>query len=133
MRECAYQHLCVRQTVMDGLDDLRPLARMLDALADERRLRIVALLSRGALCVCHFEAALDMPQPEVSRQLAILRQAGVVSARREQRWVYYQLATQTDPACSVQLKQLARQLGNKDQIRKDVERLLKTRGPMSCK
>ena len=61
---------------------VRPLTKLFRALGDETRLRIVALLSHGELCVCHLENALDLSQPNVSRQLGILRAAGVVDARR---------------------------------------------------
>jgi ArsR family transcriptional regulator len=115
------------------LEDLAPLARLLEGLGDERRLRMVALLSHGELCVCHIEGALQMPQAEVSRQLGFLRAAGVVTSRREHPWVYYKLAEPEEALCREQLALLARQFGQRDQLRKDVERLLKTRGPNSCK
>ena len=72
--------------------DVRPWSRLLRAVADETRLRIVALLAEGELCVCHVEAALALPQPTVSRHLGVLRAAGVVDARRDGTWVYYRLA-----------------------------------------
>ena len=53
--------------------DVRPLTRLFRALGDETRLRIVALLSHGELCVCHIEAALDLNQSTASRHLGILR------------------------------------------------------------
>jgi ArsR family transcriptional regulator, arsenate/arsenite/antimonite-responsive transcriptional repressor len=114
-------------------DDLAPLARLLEGLADERRLRMVSLLSHGELCVCHIEAALELPQAEVSRQLGFLRAAGVVTARRQHPWVYYRLAEPEEALCRAQLDLLASQFGQRAQLRKDVERLLKTRGPNSCK
>ena len=63
----------------------------LKALSDPARLRIVALLKQGELCVCQLEVALKLSQTNVSRHLAILRQAGLVTDRREGRWVYYSL------------------------------------------
>ena len=61
--------------------EVRPVSRLFKALSDETRLRIVALLSHGELCVCHLHEALGLSQPNVSRQLAILRAAGVVEDR----------------------------------------------------
>ena len=113
--------------------DVRPASRLFKALGDETRLRIVALLSHGELCVCHFEAALGLPQPNVSRQLAVLRNAGVVEARREGTWVYYRLAPQLDDFCKRQLKTLVASFAQRDVLRQDVERLLKTRGPGACR
>jgi DNA-binding transcriptional ArsR family regulator len=76
--------------------DVRSFSRLFKALGDETRLRIVALLAHGELCVCHLEDALRISQPKVSRHLAILRAAGVVDHRREGTWVYYRLAPQAE-------------------------------------
>jgi len=62
------------------------------ALADETRLRILSLLSDGELCVCEITKVLDIGQPKASRHLAVLRQAELVSDRREGMWMYYSLA-----------------------------------------
>lgn len=62
------------------------------ALADETRLRILALLfAEGELCVCDIFAALALPQSTVSRHLAYLRKAGLVNDRRCGLWIYYSL------------------------------------------
>jgi len=64
-----------------------------DVLADATRRRILALLvGRGELCVCELTAALDQIQPKVSRHLAVLKEAGLVSQRRAGTWMYYRLA-----------------------------------------
>lgn len=67
------------------------LASVFKAASEPIRLRILALLARGERCVCHLHAALDAPQPTVSRHLAVLRHAGLVRARREGVWVHYAL------------------------------------------
>jgi len=64
----------------------------LDLLADPtRRLMLTLLTVEQELCVCELEAALDALQPVVSRQLALLREAGWLEARREGRRIYYRL------------------------------------------
>jgi ArsR family transcriptional regulator len=113
--------------------DVGPASRMFKALGDETRLRIVALLSHGELCVCHLEEALGIQQSTASRQLAVLRAAGVVAHRREGRWVYYRLAAQPDALRERQLRSLVRTFGKADTLRRDVERLLAVRGPGSCR
>jgi ArsR family transcriptional regulator len=113
--------------------DVRSFSRLFKALGDETRLRIVALLSHGELCVCHLEEALNLSQPNVSRHLAILRMAGVVDHRREGSWVYYRLAPQPDVGCEEQLSTLMRTFGKRSVVRKDLARLVKVRGPESCK
>lgn len=62
------------------------------ALADITRVRILTLLSRQPeLCVCEFTQVLEMPQPKISRHLAILRNKGLLHDRREGQWVHYRL------------------------------------------
>ena len=112
--------------------DVRPASRMLKALGDETRLRIIALLAHGELCVCHLESALAINQSNASRQLAVLRNSGVVEPRRQGNWMFYRLAPQVDALCRDQLKTLIRSFSQQDVLRKDVERLLKTKGPGRC-
>ena len=112
--------------------DLRPLARLFKALGDETRLRIVALLSHGELCVCHVEAALAVPQPTASRQLGILRNAGVVDSRRQGTWIYYRLAAGMVAASRHQLRALVREFAKRTDLERDVARLLKSKGPGAC-
>jgi ArsR family transcriptional regulator, arsenate/arsenite/antimonite-responsive transcriptional repressor len=113
--------------------DVRSFSRLFKALGDETRLRIVALLSHGELCVCHIEEALRVSQPKVSRHLAILRAAGVVDPRRDGTWMYYRLAPQADAECERQLRSLVRTFAKRSVLRSDLERLVKVRGPESCR
>lgn len=75
-------------------------ARNLDILfkgfADPTRIRILNLLTAGQLCVCDLVELLGLPQPTVSRHLAYLRRAGLVTADRDLRFAYYQLAEPRD-------------------------------------
>jgi ArsR family transcriptional regulator len=113
--------------------DVRPVSRLFRALGDETRLRIIALLAHGELCVCHLQAALGLPQPSVSRQLAILRAAGLVEDRREGTWVYYRLLRQENPECERQLRGLVASYAKDVALRRDVERLVKACGPGACR
>lgn len=61
-------------------------------LSDNTRLRCLALLQKkGELCVCDLTGTLDMVQPKISRHLALLRKAEIVSDRRDGLWIYYRL------------------------------------------
>ena len=113
--------------------EVAPISRLFVALGDDVRLRIVALLPHGELCVCHIEEALGLLQSNVSRHMAILRAAGVVDTRRDFRWVYYSLARQADPARKRLLDGLVRSFSQKDVLRRDVERLRRSKGPGACK
>lgn len=63
------------------------------ALGDRTRLSIVAMLldSPEPLCVCHITERFDLEQPTISHHLAVLRNAGLITAERRANWVYYQL------------------------------------------
>ncbi len=61
------------------------------ALSDETRLRILKLLEGGGLCVCDIFSALDMVQPKVSFHLAVLKESGLITDKKEGRWVHYRL------------------------------------------
>ncbi len=61
------------------------------ALSDPTRLEIVVLLSHGERCVCELQDALAAAQSRLSFHLGVLKDAGVVTDRREGRWVYYTL------------------------------------------
>ena len=113
--------------------NVRSFSRLFKALGDETRLRIVALLSHGELCVCHLEEALGLSQPKVSRHLATLRAAGIVEDHREGTWVYYRLLRQPDADCERQLRGLVKTFARRSVLRRDLERLVKVRGPGSCK
>lgn len=73
------------------LPDADMLANLYKGVSEPIRVRILALLAHGELCVCHLHGELDAPQPTVSRHLSVLRNAGLVRARRDGSWVHYSL------------------------------------------
>ena len=62
---------------------------VLKALADPNRLRILNLLQGKTLCVCDLEATLELNQSNLSRHLAKLKQAGLVSSQKKALYTYY--------------------------------------------
>jgi ArsR family transcriptional regulator len=72
--------------------DGRRTARLFHALADETRLRILGRLRAGEQCVCDLTGALEAAQSRLSFHLRTLKDAGLVTDRRQGRWVYYALA-----------------------------------------
>jgi ArsR family transcriptional regulator len=92
------------------------------ALADETRLKSLLLISHyQELCVCELMAALNLSQPKVSRHLAQLKQAGIVSDRRQGQWVYYQLDDKLVTWARTAIKQTL--VSNGDYLRDDITRL----------
>jgi len=74
------------------LPDISRAARSFHALSDETRLEIVGLLSHGERCVCELQDVLGAAQSRLSFHLKTLKDAGLVTDRREGRWVYYSLS-----------------------------------------
>jgi ArsR family transcriptional regulator, arsenate/arsenite/antimonite-responsive transcriptional repressor len=70
-------------------------ARLFHALSDETRLCILERLRRGERCVCELTDALEAAQSRLSFHLRVLREAGLVTDRREGRWMYYTLNVET--------------------------------------
>src|SRR5258707_8617614 len=61
------------------------------ALADRTRLRLLNLMRDGEVCVCFFAETLHTNNPKISRHLAYLKRAGLVTGRREGKWIHYSL------------------------------------------
>ena len=64
---------------------------LLRALAEPIRLQVVQALARGERCVCDLTGDLDLAQSKLSFHLKVLKEAGLIRARQEGRWVYYRL------------------------------------------
>lgn len=64
--------------------------------------------------------------------MSVLRAADLVTARRDGNWVHYKLARQTDEASRRVLASLVKTFSAQDVVRKDVAKLLKVKGPVSC-
>jgi len=75
-----------------GIHQVPDAVTFFKALADETRLRCLLLISRlQECCVCELVEALSLPQPTVSRHLALLRKSGLLLDRRQGQWVHYRL------------------------------------------
>jgi len=100
-----------------------PLHRVFRALADPTRLRLLNLMAGREVCVCYFVEILRTSQPKVSRHLAYLRKAGLVSARRDGKWMHYRLETPKSKAASKILRETLNHLRNEPEMLRDVARL----------
>jgi ArsR family transcriptional regulator len=67
------------------------LTQIYQCFCDRTRLRILHLLTKSSLCVCHFQNILGEPQVKISKHLAYLRNKGMVSTERKQNWIIYSL------------------------------------------
>src|SRR5678815_5407746 len=71
--------------------DLARAARLFHALSDATRLDILEMLRDGERCVCDLQTDLDAAQSRLSFHLKTLKTAGLVTDRKEGRWVHYAL------------------------------------------
>jgi ArsR family transcriptional regulator, arsenate/arsenite/antimonite-responsive transcriptional repressor len=94
------------------------LANLFLALSDGTRLRLLALIANGEVSVGFLADKLGESQPKVSRHLAYLRNAGLVSTRREGKWVYYVIKDQLDAAATRVLDATLRSIVSDGSIQK---------------
>ena len=67
------------------------IVQLFKALADENRIRVLALLKHGELCVCEIEEILKIQQSNASRHLNKLKLAGLITSGKKSQWVFYRL------------------------------------------
>src|SRR5688572_19688722 len=93
------------------------------AFADPTRLRILSLLIERELCVCDLCDVLDEIQPKISRHLAYLRRADLISARQEGRWIFYRITTEPTPLQRTLLQCVGACLRDFDVLGSDLKKL----------
>lgn len=71
---------------------MREFIKVMKALSDPNRLKIVKMLQHRVLCVCEIQAALELAQSTASKHLKVLEEAGLISFTKEGLWVNYQLS-----------------------------------------
>lgn len=74
--------------------DERKTAAVFKALCDENRIRILKLLTGGEKCACKLLDELSVTQPTLSHHMKILCDSGIVSGRKEGKWMYYSISEQ---------------------------------------
>ena len=94
------------------------------ALADRTRLRLISLIGDSEVCVCFFVVILKTSQPKISRHLAYLRRAGIVTARREGKRMHYRLAVPPDEHAARIFREVRAALSEHPEIQRDRERLM---------
>jgi ArsR family transcriptional regulator len=103
---------------------LRDLVKVFKALSDETRIRLLKLLQQRELCVCELVQALNMTQSRVSRNLGILKDAGLVKDRRDGLWVHYSLNDMSFNKHAGPVLKLLRDWANNDEaVLRDLEGL----------
>ncbi len=93
------------------------------ALADRTRLRLLSLIGENEVCVCFFVEVLKISQPKISRHLAYLRKAGLVSARRQGKWMHYRITAPREAHAKRIFEQVLTWLKDEQEMQRDRERL----------
>jgi ArsR family transcriptional regulator len=96
------------------------LERLLKALGDRTRLRLLNLMREREVCVCYLVEVLKSPQPKVSRHLAYLRRAGIVAAQREGYWMHYRIVQPKNAAGARVFQQVLASLAEDPQMQRDL-------------
>lgn len=103
------------------------LIQIYQCFCDLTRLRILHLLTRTPLCVCHFQEILDEPQVKISKHLAYLRERKMVATERQQNWMIYSLPPKPDAELTTNLKCLRDCVQTDPIFQRDLKALAKVR------
>ncbi len=98
-------------------EDLRTLVEQVKAVSHPLRLRVLALLEPGELCVCQVAEVLQVPQSSVSEALRELRRAGFIVERKDGRWVFVSVVPKKH--ASPLLKGLLAEVGVLPEVQED--------------
>ena len=99
------------------------LVEIYQCFCDRTRLRILHLLTRSPLCVCHFQEILDEPQVKISKHLAYLRSRRIVVATRNQNWMIYALPKKQSQELQTNLKCLEDCVESDPSFKADLKKL----------
>lgn len=94
------------------------------SLADRTRLRILNLLRDGEVCVCFFAGTLGTNNPKISRHLAYLKRASLVTARRDGKWMHYSLHRPADESAATVFDAAMKMLESDEEMKADRKRLI---------
>ncbi len=107
---------------------LENLAGIFKALSEETRLKILYLLETRSLCVCEIMGALEITQTKASRHLIYLKNSGLLTSKKEDRWVLYEIRPDLPTALRDLLKKarsLVEQTGELAEVEKRLDVILR--------
>ncbi|HID29109.1 MAG TPA: ArsR family transcriptional regulator [Desulfobacterales bacterium] len=113
---------------------MKTFVKVMKALSDPNRVKILKMLQHKVMCVCEIQAALRIAQPSVSKHLKILEEAGLVTFRKDGMWVNYQLADgSASPYAANLLGNLRHWLEDDSKVAEIVQKLSSIRREDICK
>ena len=102
---------------------MKSFLKVMKALSDPNRVKIVKLLQHKAMCVCELQGALGIAQPTVSKHLKILEESGLVDYQKDGLWVNYFLADGTTPFAASVLGNMRHWLDDDPEISELVKKI----------
>jgi ArsR family transcriptional regulator len=112
---------------------MRAFTKVMKALSDPNRVKILKLLQRRVLCVCEIQAALGLAQSTASKHLKILEESGLITFSKEGLWVNYRLADGNEnPYVASLLGNLRHWLEEDEEVRRLTARLPDIRRETIC-
>jgi len=112
---------------------MRDFIKVMKALSDPNRVKMIKLLQHRVLCVCEIKEALGLAQSTASKQLKILEEAGLITFSKDGLWVNYRLADGArNPYVATLLGSMRHWLEDAPEIVSLVERLPQIRREMIC-
>ncbi len=113
---------------------MKTFIKVMKALSDPNRVKIIKLLQQRTMCVCELQAVLGIAQPTVSKHLKILEEAGLVEYRKEGLWVNYDLSgPERNPYATVMLDHLQSWLKKDPEINSMIEKISTLDRTVLCK
>jgi len=114
--------------------DLKQITKIIKAVADEGRVRILCLLkNKKDLCVCEITVIIGLAQPTISSHLKLLENAGLIEPYKAGLWVNYNIVSDLDPFSRQLIETLYKNLGNDKQIKADEEKAKKINRETICR
>lgn len=101
--------------IQKGVSGMRTFIKVIKALSDPNRVKILKLLEQRVLCVCELQAALKIAQSTVSKHLKILEDADLVTYEKQGLWVNYRLNKDTDNVYAKKMLELLQDWLNEDE------------------
>jgi ArsR family transcriptional regulator len=102
-------------------DKLKKITKILKALSDESRVRIVNLLkAKAGVCVCEITEIINLSQPTISSHLKKLEEAGIISFKKDGLWVNYYLNEKMDPECRELIELIVKIIEKDPDAKKDI-------------
>jgi ArsR family transcriptional regulator len=112
---------------------VKEFTKVMKALSDRNRVKIIKMLQHKTMCVCEIRAALGLAQPTVSKHLRLLEEAGLVSSHKDGQWVNYYLADgASSPYIASVLGNLRHWMDDDPEINELIERLPSIRREDIC-